>query len=167
MTEEETNSRIDSKKTRHVGKYFVIGIILALFNFGLYTIIARWIFNNNDLLWLSTLIATLITTILGYILHSKITWKERAPKKSGIYGFFIWNIATALIINPVLTWFFSILTPIYDFAFNISSSLRFPFDYNFIQSTGAFGFTAIITMILNFLFYDKIVFENNKEKEKE
>ena len=147
-----------AKKAKRTSKYVVIGIILTLFNFGVYTIIARFIINNNELLWLSNLIATFITAILAYILHSKITWKERNPGRSGVYKFFAWNLALAFAISPFLTWIFGLMTFIYDFAFNISSALHLPFDYNFIQSTGAFGFTALVTMFLNFFFYDKIVF---------
>lgn len=150
-------------KTHRASKYISIGIFLTLFNFGVYTLIARIIINNNDLLWLSNLISTLITTALAYLMHSKITWKERNPGRLGVYKFFVWNLILALIISPFLTWIFSLMTPIYDLAFNISSSLDFPFDYDFIQSTGAFGFTALITMILNFLFYDKIVFGKEKD----
>ena len=139
------------------GKYTFVGIILTVFNFGLYTIIAR-LMGNNDFLWLDTFISTAATTILAYILHSKITWKERSPGKSGIYKFFIWNALCAVIIGPFFTWLFTLITPLYDFTFDISQALNLPFEYEFIQSTGAFVLTAIITMILNFLFYDKFVF---------
>jgi hypothetical protein len=45
--------------------------------------------------------------------------------------------------------------------------MHLPFDYDFVHSTGAFVLTSIVTMILNFLFYDKIVFGKKKEEEKE
>lgn len=155
------------KKPKHVNRFVVIGVCLTVFNFLLYTAIARWIFNNNNLLWLSTLISTLATTILAYILHSNITWKERNPGKYGIYMFFVWNLAAAIAIGPFFTWLFGLMTPVYEFAFNISQAIHLPFDYNFIQSTGVFGFTSIITMTLNFFFYDKLVFGKKKENEKE
>lgn len=151
---------------KRTGKYVVIGIVITLFNFGLYTVIARWIINNNEFLWLSTLIATFVTIFVAFALHSRITWKERNPGKLGIYKFFIWNIIAALAIGPFFTWIFSLMSPIYELAFNISSAIHLPFDYNFIQSTGAFVLTSIVTMILNYLFYDKFVFGKEKEKEK-
>lgn len=158
----ETSEAKVVKTSKHANRYFVIGIILAIFNFGTYSILANLIVKNNDFLWLSTFISTALTTILAYTLHSKITWKERDPGKSGIYKFFIWNILATVLINPLFTQLFGLITPLYDFGFNISQSLQFPFSYEFIQSTGAFILTAIVTMIINFLFYDKFVFDKTK-----
>ena len=155
------------KKSKLATKYFFIGVFLTLFNYVLYTLIVRLILKNDDLLWLATLIATFITTFVAYALHSRITWKERNPGKLGIYKFFIWNFAAALAVGPFLTWIFGLITPLYEFAFNISQAMHLPFDYSFIHSTGAFVLTSIVTMILNFMFYDKIVFGNKKEENKE
>lgn len=147
---------------KRVGKFAVIGIILALFNFLVYTFLARVIMNTNELLWVDSIIAYLLATILAYILHSKITWKERQPTKSGILKFFLWNGITAIIISPFFTWLFQRLTFVYEFLFNISSSINLPFDYNFIESTFVFIFTTCVTMVLNYLFYDKLVFGTKK-----
>lgn len=148
----------EQKTAARVGKFTIIGIILTLANFLIYTFLARVIFNNNELLWLASIISYLLATFLGYLLHSKITWKERKIEKIGILNFFLWNFATALLISPALTWLFGLLTPLYELAFNISSAIHLPFDYEFIESTGIFCLTALITMILNYLFYDKLVF---------
>lgn len=143
-------------------RYLVVGILLALFNYGLYSFIANFIIKDNNFLWASTLIATFITTIVAYISHSKITWKERNITKTAIYKFFIWNFTIAFAVGPWITQLFSLITPIYDFAFNISQNLQLSFSYDFIQSTGAFCFTSAVTMLMNFLFYDKFVFGKNK-----
>ena len=148
-------------KTHRAGKYIVIGVILTLFNFIIYTILAHLI-NNNDLLWLDTIISYILATFLAYILHSKSTWKERNPGQSGIIKFFLWNFITALLISPFLTWVFKFITPLYEFTHQISTSLHFPFDYDFVESTGIFCFVTLITMTLNYLFYDKIVFGKEK-----
>jgi glycosyltransferase involved in cell wall biosynthesis/putative flippase GtrA len=147
---------------KRVGKFTIIGIILSLFNFLVYTFLARVIMNTNELLWLDSLIAYLIATILGYILHSKITWKERRPTKSSIIKFFLWNGITAILISPLLTWLFQKITPLDESIFNISNNINLPFDYNFIESTSVFILTTCVTMILNYLFYDKLVFGSNK-----
>lgn len=152
-----------SSTTKHASIYAIVGIAITIFNFAFYSFLANLIINNNDLLWLSTFISTLITTIVAYILHSKITWKDRVVTKSSIYRFLIWNLIMAIAINPILTQLFSFITPLYDLAFNISTTISLPFTYEFVQSTGAFVLTAIITMILNFLFYDKFVFGNTTQ----
>ncbi len=160
----------DVKTTKHAIRYLFVGIFLTVFNYILYTILANLIIKNSDLLWLSTLIATLITTILAYILHSKITWKERSISKTAVYKFFIWNGLLTFPIGPGLTQFFALFTPLYEFAHNICTNLGLDFSYDFIQSTGAFVLTTAVTMIMNFLLYDKFVFgkkKSNKEEKEE
>ena len=157
------SSKKPRKATILVSKYFIVGISITIINYLLYTFIIRVILNNNnDLLWLSTIISCVIVTFIAFGLHSKITWRENSPGKYGIIKFFIWNFLIAFLISPLITWFFTQLKPIYDFAFNISSAMHLPFDKNFIESTGVFCFTGFTTMILNFFFYDKFVFGNLK-----
>ena len=152
-----------------VGKFAIIGIILALFNFAIYTFLARVIFNSDDassdqkdLLWLDSIISYTLAAILAYILHSKVTWKERPVTKHGIVMFFLWNGITALAISPLLTWLFGLIAPIYEFAYQIFNNLHIPFDYDFVESTGIFCLTTLVTMILNYLFYDKLVFGDSE-----
>jgi len=146
------------KKPHHKTRYLIVGISITLFNYGLYSIISNLIIKNNDFLWASTLISTLITTLVAYFAHSKITWKEREVTKIAKYKFFIWNLILAFAIGPWITQLFSLFTPAYDLAYNIFQNMHIDFSYDFVQSTGAFVFTGIVTMILNFLFYDKFVF---------
>lgn len=148
------------KTSTRIGKFAIIGVILALFNFLIYTFLARVIINSNDLLWVDSIISYIFATFLAFFLHSKITWKERPVSKLGTIMFFVWNGLTALLINPFFTWLFYLMTPIYEFAFNISSAIHLPFDYDFIESTGIFCLTTCVTMILNFIFYDKLVFDD-------
>lgn len=152
----------DVSTSHHAGRYLIIGIAITIFNFGLYSILANLIINNDDFLWLSALISTLASTILAYFLHSKITWKERPLTKTAIYKFFIWNLATAIFIGPFFTQLFSLITPLYGLAFNTFQSLNISFTYDFVKSTGAFVFTAIVTTLLNFFFYDRFVFGKKK-----
>ena len=151
-------AKTDAKTSQHIVRYTIIGIFLTLFNFVLYSILANLIFKNDSLLWLASLIGTLASTILAYILHSRITWKERPISKTAIYKFFIWNLALAFIFYPILTQLFSLLTPLYEFAYNILQNMHLPISYELTLSTGAFVLASTITMILNFLFYDKFVF---------
>lgn len=154
------------KSSQHAKRYLIIGISLAVFNYGFYSILANLIIKNNDFLWLSNLIATAVTTILAYILHSKITWKERSPGRLGIYKFFIWNAILTFVIGPLFTQLFSLITPLYQFAHNISTAMNLPFTYEFVQSTGAFLLTTIVITILNFFCYDLFVFgKTNSKKE--
>ena len=157
----------DVKTTKHVTRYFFVGVSLTVFNYAFYSVLANLIIKNNDLLWLSTLISTLVTTIVAYISHSKITWKERTITKTAKYKFFIWNLLAAFLVGPVLTQLFSMITPLYDFAYNIFQAIHINFSYDFVQSTGAFILTSGVIMIINFLFYDKFVFGKSKKSKEE
>lgn len=154
----------DVSTARHAGRYILVGITIAVFNYLTYQLIARLIIKNNDLLWLSNLIATTLTVFVAYFLHSRITWKERSPGRNGIIRFFIWNAALAILISPGFTWFFGLFHPLYDFAHNITSNIGLPFDHDFVESTGIFILVNIVIMILNFLFYDKLVFDKPKSE---
>lgn len=152
----------DVKTSQHVSRYFIIGLSLAIFNYLLFMLITNLIFKDVNLYWLSAYIATAFTAILAYILHSRITWKERDPGKTGVYKFIIWNIILTFIISPVLTQLFGYTTALYDLAFNICNAIHIPLSYEIIQSTGAFILANAIIMIINFLFYDRFVFGNIK-----
>lgn len=154
----------DVKTSQRATRFIIIGIILTLFNFLIYTILANLVFKNDNLLWLASLIGTLASTFLAYYLHSRITWKERNITKTAILKFFIWSLALSFIFYPALTQLFSLMMPIYEFAYSIIQNLHLPISYELTLSTGSFIFATIITMILNYLFYDTFVFGKNEPK---
>ena len=156
----------DVKTSHHATRYLITGICITLFNFILFSIIANIFIKSINLNWLSTLISTIITTIVAFIAHSKITWREREVTKHSIIRFFIWNALLAIAIQPALVQIFSLITPLYNFAFNITTSINLPFDYDFVLNTGAFALASIVIMILNFLFYDKFVFGKHRVAKK-
>lgn len=147
-------------------KFVIVGLILTITQYLFYLFFALVIFNNNDILWLSSGISYVIATILAFILHSRITWKERPPKKNGIIMFFVWNLVTALFIAPFLTWFFKLFTPTYNFFYSLSFSMGLSLTYEFVESTLVFIFVILITLTLNYLFYDKLVFGDEKKAPK-
>lgn len=156
----------DVKTSQHASRYFIIGLSLAVFNYLLFMLIANLIFKDVNLYWLSAYVATAFTAILAYILHSKITWKERDPGKTGVYKFIIWNIALTFVISPVLTQLFGYTTALYDLAFNVCNAIHLPLSYEIIQSTGAFVLANAVIMIINFIFYDRFVFGKTKRTTK-
>ena len=147
-----------NKTTARMSKYVIIGIILTICSFTIYTFLARIVINNNIFLWIASAISCIFATILAYFLHSKITWQERPVTKHGRLMFFVWNGLSAIAIAPFFTWLFGFTTPIYELAYNIFTTIHIPFDYSFVESTGIFCLTTLVTMVLNYLFYDKLVF---------
>ncbi|MBQ1373187.1 GtrA family protein [Candidatus Saccharibacteria bacterium] len=152
----------DVKTSRHAIRYLIVGICVTGFNYALFAILSNLVIKNNDLIWLSNFIATAVTTIVAYFAHSKITWKERTVTKHSIIRFFIWNAILTIAIAPAFTQLFSLFTPLYEFAFNITSAIHLPFTYEFVLTTGAFVLNSVVIMILNFLFYDRFVFGKKK-----
>lgn len=147
-------------------KFVIVGLILTITQYLFYLFFALVIFNNNDILWLSSGISYIIATILAFVLHSRITWKERPPKKNGILMFFAWNLLTALVIAPFLTWFFKLFTPTYNFFYSLSFSMGLSLTYEFVESTLVFILVILITLTLNYFFYDKLVFGDQKKPNK-
>lgn len=160
---DSSNTPTDVKTSKHAIRYFIVGVLVTVFNYALFEILSNLIIKNNDLLWLSNLIATAVTTVVAYFAHSRITWKERHVTKFSVIRFFIWNAFITIVIAPVFTQLFSLLTPLYEFAFNICQALHLPFTYEFILTTGAFALNSIVIMILNFLFYDRFVFPKDSK----
>lgn len=159
-TDKPTNQ--DDKTKQHAFKYILVGIVITIFNYSFYSILSNIIINNNDFLWLSTLISTAASIVLAFILHSNITWKDRPTTKTAIYKFLIWNIILAIAVGPVLTQLFSLITPLYDFAYSISSAMHLPFTHEFVLTTGVFVLVSLVVLILNFFFYDRFVFGKTK-----
>lgn len=156
------NAQADVKTSQHAVRYLIVGVLVTAFNYALFAILSNLIIKNNNLIWLSNFIATAVTTIVAYFAHSRITWKERKVTKHSIIRFFIWNAMLTVAIAPGFTQLFSLLTPLYEFAYNITSTIHLPFSYEFVLTTGAFVLNSIVIMILNFLFYDKFVFGKKK-----
>lgn len=144
-----------------VGKYVVVGIVLTIFDFVICTILTRWIFRSNDMQEVAAMISGLVAMILGYILHRRITWRERDPGRWGIVKFFIWNIIMSVAVRPALTWFFGLWTGLYEFALMFVSWMGMSYDT--VEYLGVYGLMTVVAMIINYLLYDKVVFGKERE----
>lgn len=144
-------------------KFFGIGVTTVLIDFVVYSIIARIM--SNDFLWVAIMVGGIVETVAAYILNTKFVWKKRG--KSEVVKFFAYHILKTFTLKEFFTWVFGLITPVYQFAFGISQFLHLPFDYDFVESTGIFGFTAATTMIITYFVYDKLIFREGKTEEGE
>lgn len=151
------------KSEHHAVKYALVGVIITLFDFVVYTVLVRLVFRTNDYLEASTAIATVLATILAYILHSRITWRDRKPAKFGVAKFFLWNGLVAVALKPFTAWVVGMWTGLYQFALMVSEWLRLPFDYETIEYLGVYGIATLAMMVLNYFFYDKLVFGRKQQ----
>lgn len=151
------------RSERHAVKYVLVGVFITLFDFVVYTVLVKLVFRTNDALEISTAIATVLAAILAYILHSRITWRDRKPAKFGVAKFFLWNGLVAVALKPFTAWAVGIWTGLFQFALTVSEWLRLPFDYETIEYLGVYGIATLVIMILNYFFYDKLVFGSEKK----
>ena len=151
------------KSERHAMKYVLVGVIITLFDFVAYTVLVKLVFRTNDALEISTAVATVLATILAYILHSRITWRDRKPAKFGVVKFFLWNGLVAVALKPFTAWMVGMWTGLFQFALVVSEWLRLPFDYGTIEYLGVYGIATLVIMVLNYFFYDRLVFGSKKK----
>ncbi len=147
-------------------KFVGVGITVTLIDYLVYSFVMMVLFGGNtDLVWLGSIISGVVGTIAAYILHSNITWRGRDPGKYGVLKFFGWNILLVAAIRPLLTLFFGLLDGLYEFAFMITDGIGIPFTFEFVESTGIYVLMTVVIMVLNFLFYDRVVFGEVKHKD--
>lgn len=142
------------------GKFFGLGIIAVLIEFIVFSIIARIL--SNDFLWAATIVGGITETITAYLLNTKFVWKKRGKKEAT--NFFLYHILKTFTLKEFFTWVFGLITPVYEFAYGISSFLHLPFDYDFVESTGIFGFTAATTMVITYFVCDRLIFAEKADK---
>lgn len=156
-----------SDKTKQKGKYLVFGVLNTVINYAMYEALALLIFTGENQLWIATLISGAVSIFVGYLLHSRFTWKDREVGKKQLGKFFVWNVALNVAVRPALTAFFGLV--IFDFlyrlAFDICQGIGFGFSYEFVTTTGNYVLMTAVTMVINFLVYDRFVFGTKREEQ--
>lgn len=144
-------------------KFIGVGVAATLIDYAVYSLVVMVIFGGNtNFAWAGAVSSGVVATFAAFFMHSKITWKDKDPGKYGIIKFFAWNAFVVIAIRPVLTLFFGLLIGLYQFAFMIFDGVGVGFSYEFVESTGIYVLMTAVTMTLNFIFYDKIVFGKKK-----
>ena len=161
----ETGEKKQKKSEKRLFKYIVVGCTITLADFLIYTVLMAVVFSENvDMAGVASIISGVIATCVAYLLHGNITWKNRNPGKLGVVKFFAWNAFMVILLRPLMSFGFKSLTGLYQFAYMISSAIHLPFSYDFVENTGLFVLMTIVTMTLNFLCYDRVVFGGKADK---
>lgn len=148
-------------------KFVGVGIAATIVDYLVYSLVVMVIFGGNtNFAGVGAVSSGIVATFTAFILHSKITWKNRNPGKYGIIKFFAWNALVVIAIRPVLTFIFGLIGGLYEFVFMIFDGIGIGFSYEFVESTGIYVLMTVVTMTLNFFFYDRVVFGKNKSEEK-
>lgn len=157
--EEEIVVAAETKLMQKIMKFAGVGVVATIVDFLTYQLVLNVIFYGN--LTAASVVSGVVATFAAYVMHNNITWKERNPGKYGVVVFFIWNAITVFCIRPPLTWVFGQLTGLYQFAYSLTSWI---FSYEFVESTGVYVLMITVTMVLNYLVYEKLVFNKAKGK---
>lgn len=142
-------------------RFFWVGTALTLFDYAIYEALELTLFQGENA-GMASVISGTVATVAAFFAHSRITWKARKVGKPEIIKFFAWNALTMWVIRPLLTRGAEFLEPLYQFTYGISGFLRLPFNLEFVRTTGIFVICTAVIMILNFLFYEKLVFGKKK-----
>ena len=151
------------KTSKRVGTFLWVGILLTVIDFAIYELLTILIFKDTSQASIASAITGVISTCFGYLMHSRITWKEREVSKFNVIKFFIWNLLVFVALRPLLIWLFGMLGGLYDFAYELLKWTGF--SREFVANTGAYVLTTIVTMTINFICYDKIVFGKKPKTE--
>ena len=141
-----------------------VGIVNTLLDFAFYTFLTSFIFTDNNSIAIAGIVSGTFALICAFLTHGFITWHGRNLSTTTILRFFIFTGFGMWVIRPILLALFIHLTPVYNFAYNISSALGLPFSQDFIANTGAFGFMAVIVLLYNYVVYDRFVFKKSSEE---
>ena len=132
----------------------------TLLDFAFYTFLTLIVFKENIVV--AGFISGTFALLFAFATHSMITWRARSIAFGTILRFFAFTGFGMWIIRPLLLAAFIQLQPLYELATSIASAVNLPFSYDFVASTGAFGFMIIIVLIYNYLTYDRFVFTHTK-----
>ena len=148
----------DKVAEHKVVRYFVSGVAATLVDYGIYEILVLLIFKSTGTVGIAAAVAGIAGVLVAYWLHKNITWRDRDPGKYGPLKFVIWNILIMVGFRPILATGLTTLTGLYEWAFGVCQWLNLPFNYEFVMSTGLYVLMTVVTAIINFIFYERVVF---------
>ncbi len=146
------------KDIKRAGTFVGVGVILTVIDYLVCELLVLLFFKSAGDTSIASVISGGVSTIAAFFMHSRITWKDRKITKINIVKFFVWNVVVFMMLRPLVLAGLNYLIELVATEFNWNGVV-----YDFIASTGAFGLVTIITMILNYLFYDKFVFKKEKK----
>ena len=147
------------KTGKRVGVFALVGVANTLFDYILFMIFAQF-FNNV----VASVISAAFAMVVAFFLHKKFTWGDRATSRSSMIQFLAFTAAVMWGLRPLLIWGLTaastgFMEPLYGLAHFI---LRF-LPYNFVVQTGIFAIATLVTLTVNYLLYNKVVFNHEKE----
>ena len=146
------------KTHKRVGIFALVGVANTLFDYVLFMIFASFL--NNVL---ASVISATFAMILAFFLHSKFTWGDRKTSRSSMVQFLVVTAIVMWGIRPFIIWGLTaassgFMEPLYGFAHFV---LRF-LSYDFVVRTGIFAIATLVTLTINYIIYNKVIFRSEE-----
>lgn len=145
-------------KRKRPALFLLVGILNTGVDYLFYTFLTQVIFTSGQSLALVGILSGTVALVVAFATHSSITWRGRNVTRLTLVKFILFTGFGMWILRPILLVLFFNLHGLYQWAYSISHTLHLQFSYDFVASTGAFGFMVIILLIYNYLTYDRFVF---------
>lgn len=147
------------KTGKRIGIFAIVGVLNTIFDYVLFMIFAGFLSNV-----LASMASATFAMVVSFFLHKRFTWGDRKTSRSSMIQFIA---VTALVmwgIRPVVIWGLTaastgFMEPLYGFAHFILGFLS----YDFVVKTGIFAIATLVTLTVNYIVYNKIIFRNEKE----
>lgn len=154
-----------AKKVKNKRPYLFlgVGIFNTIIDFAFYTFLMLTFFKNGNIILVGIISGTFALGC-AFATHSLVTWRGSKINHITLLKFVLFTGFGMWVLRPFLLHFFAGLSSIYSWAYDISAQSGLPFNHDFIASTGAFGFMAVIILIYNYLTYDRFVFSKKTKQ---
>jgi len=144
-------------KSKRPAVFLAVGVLNTLLDFVFYTFLTTIVFDAKSIVYAGIISGT-FALVCALLTHGLVTWRGRDLDRGTVLRFFVFTGFGMWVIRPILLSLFILIRPLYEFAHSVSGTIGLPFDYEFIASTGAFGFMVIIVLLYNYAVYDRYVF---------
>ena len=153
-----------NETTKRVGNFVWVGIVLTLIDYAVCELLVLVVFRDAAATSIATVLSGIVSTVAAFFMHSRITWRDRKMNTAAVVKFFLWNVAVMMVLRPFLVWVFGLMGWLYEFCYGLVAWMGISHD--FVASTLAYGLVTVITLTLNYLFYDRFVFGEKKAGDK-
>ena len=140
------------------------GVTATVVDYGVYELLVTFVFKSAEGAAAAISIAGAVGIVAAYLLHSRLTWRERDPGRFGVVKFVLWNLLIMVGLRPIIVGVMGWFGWLYEWFYGVCVWLGLPFGHDFVVSTAIYVLTTVITATLNYFFYDWVVFDEKNGK---
>ncbi|MCL2094563.1 GtrA family protein [Candidatus Saccharibacteria bacterium] len=139
-----------------------VGVFNTVADYGLFMLLVMLLGLGAPL---AGVISATVMMVVSFFLHKNLTWRDRGADNKVMWQFLLGTAVTMWAVRPVLMWCFEMmLDPLVVSFMARAESLEAIIGTAVVLSTLIFGFSTVVTLVLNYIFYNKIVFNPKKPR---